>query len=78
MSAVVPQDVNVNEDIAKKAILEAFSLKVKTIILIGEGWDNLVYLVNDDIIFRFPRRKVAISLLEREMWVLRKIAKNFL
>lgn len=45
-------------------------LPVKTIELIGEGWDNKVFLINEKIIFRFPRRKIAVELIERENKVL--------
>ena len=37
---------------------------------IGEGWDNKVFLLNSDIVFRFPRRKVAAALIARENQIL--------
>lgn len=46
---------------------------LKEIICIGEGWDNLVFLVNQKIIFRFPRRKVAVALIERENQALKQL-----
>jgi len=30
------------------------------------GWDNSVFLVNGNYVFRFPRRKVAVELIETE------------
>ncbi|WP_026691682.1 phosphotransferase [Alteribacter aurantiacus] len=33
---------------------------------LDEGFDNTVYLVNEAYVFRFPRRKVATVLIERE------------
>ncbi|MBI3818485.1 MAG: phosphotransferase [Planctomycetes bacterium] len=40
----------------------------------GEGFDNLALLANDRVVFRFPRRKIAIALLERERRALPAIA----
>jgi aminoglycoside phosphotransferase (APT) family kinase protein len=34
---------------------------------LGAGWDNTVYLVNDEFVFRFPRRRIAVPLLETEL-----------
>lgn len=44
---------------------------------IGEGWDNKVYLINENIIFRFPRRKIAVELIERENTVLQILQHQF-
>ncbi len=38
------------------------------------GWDNTAYLVNDEYVFRFPRREIAIGLLESERRLLPAIA----
>jgi aminoglycoside phosphotransferase (APT) family kinase protein len=37
---------------------------------LGEGWDNTVYTVNEKWVFRFPRRQIAVPLLETELRVL--------
>ena len=42
--------------------------------LLGVGWDNTAFLVDEARIFRFPRRECAVSLLESEWCVLPKIA----
>lgn len=42
--------------------------------LLGEGWDNVAYLVNDELIFRFPRRQMAVPLLEKEHRLLPALA----
>lgn len=41
---------------------------------LGEGFDNSVFLVNDRYVFRFPRRKVAVSLIETENRLLPELA----
>jgi len=35
--------------------------------LIGQGWDNWAFLVNDEFVFRFPRRKLAAELIQAEL-----------
>ena len=41
---------------------------------IGAGWDNIAYLVNGEWVFRFPRRTIAVGLLETEGRVLPALA----
>ncbi|MZQ86974.1 phosphotransferase [Paenibacillus sp. 5J-6] len=57
----------VSGELAGKLIAAQFpQLAHLTIQQVGYGWDNTVYLVGDEIVFRFPRRKVAIDLLHME------------
>jgi aminoglycoside phosphotransferase (APT) family kinase protein len=41
---------------------------------LGFGWDNTAYLVNGEVVFRFPRRQVAVDLLTVEARLLPKLA----
>lgn len=41
---------------------------------LGEGFDNTVYLVNGEWVFRFPRREIATTLIETELRVLPRLA----
>jgi len=41
-------------------------LKPLELQLLGAGWDNTVFLVNAKYVFRFPRRELALALLEQE------------
>ncbi|MEQ8169277.1 MAG: phosphotransferase [Candidatus Eremiobacterota bacterium] len=41
---------------------------------LGDGWDNSAFLVNNVYVFRFPRRHVAVELLETENLILPNIA----
>jgi len=34
--------------------------------LIGSGWDNTVFKIGEELVFRFPRREIAVPLLEME------------
>lgn len=42
--------------------------------LLGEGWDNSVWVVEETWAFRFPRREIAIPGVEREIAVLPLLA----
>lgn len=64
-------ELRVNEVLAKRLIESQFiDLKPVTLEFLGEGWDNIVYRVNNDYVFRFPRRQVAVDFLETERNVL--------
>jgi aminoglycoside phosphotransferase (APT) family kinase protein len=41
---------------------------------LGTGWDNTAFRINDEWVFRFPRRSVAVPLLEREIRLLPAVA----
>ncbi|MCZ6598892.1 MAG: phosphotransferase [Planctomycetota bacterium] len=42
--------------------------------LLGVGWDNTVFRVNGDFVFRFPRRTVAVELIRTEAALLPAVA----
>ncbi|PIQ23688.1 hypothetical protein COW36_20105 [bacterium (Candidatus Blackallbacteria) CG17_big_fil_post_rev_8_21_14_2_50_48_46] len=42
---------------------------------LGQGWDNQVFSVNQDWLFRFPRRKIALDLLATELKLLKPLAE---
>jgi aminoglycoside phosphotransferase (APT) family kinase protein len=42
--------------------------------LVGEGWDNFAFRVNGGLMFRFPRRQIAVELIEKENRLLPAIA----
>lgn len=39
----------------------------------GEGYDNVVYRVNGDYLFRFPRRRIAVNFLSTEVELLARL-----
>jgi aminoglycoside phosphotransferase (APT) family kinase protein len=45
---------------------------------LGEGWDNTVFVVGDEWVFRFPRRAVALPGFTRELAVLPAVAPALL
>ncbi len=69
------QEVDV--PLALSLIKEQFpDLKAEKIQLLGVGWDNTAYLINDAYVFRFPRREIALALLENEHTLLPEIAQH--
>jgi len=43
---------------------------------LGTGWDNTAYRVNRRWVFRFPRRHIAVGLLENEARILPRLASH--
>ena len=41
---------------------------------LGVGWDNSAFLINASFVFRFPRRQIAVDLIETELRVLPRLA----
>jgi aminoglycoside phosphotransferase (APT) family kinase protein len=68
-------EVNVDEGLVRRLVGEQFpEIPLESPHLVAEGWDNAVWLVGGQLAFRFPRRAVAVPLLERELAVLPHIA----
>ncbi|WP_206063083.1 phosphotransferase [Nocardioides sp. HDW12B] len=56
-------------------VLEAYpEIAGEDLRLLGVGWDNTVWLVDERWTLRLPRRAAALPLLERELTVLRALA----
>lgn len=67
----------VDEPLARSLIADQFpQLDVRSMTLLGEGWDNTVWLLNSDTVFRFPRRAIAIPGAQREIDILAKLAPH--
>jgi aminoglycoside phosphotransferase (APT) family kinase protein len=68
-------EVTVGEALARRLIGEQFpELDRRSFRLLGEGWDNTVWLVDDRWTFRFPRRSVVVQGIENEMTYLPRLA----
>lgn len=52
------------------------SYDLTTIRLVTQGWDSLVLDVNDDYIFRFPRREATTQQFEKEVRLLPELMKR--
>jgi aminoglycoside 2''-phosphotransferase len=64
-----------SEQRARTEIARAFpELPVRDIAFLGAGMDSDAYLVDDEWVFRFPKREAAARALGREAAVLPKLA----
>lgn len=60
-------ELEVGPEVAARLVEEQFpELEPARAELVGAGWDNVAYRVNGRWIFRFPRRRVAVELIEVE------------
>ncbi len=64
------------DEVTARALIRAQFPRVdsSSVEAIGFGFDNSAFLVGEAFVFRFPRRAIAVALMEREMAVLPKIA----
>src|ERR1041385_8160043 len=70
-------DVDISLERARDLITRQFpALAPPRLELLGIGWDNAAFRVNDRFVFRFPRRKIAAALIEREARVLPLLAAH--
>lgn len=76
MTHVWNQTIVVDAGLAKRLIQAQCDLIVNTIEIYGEGWDNIAFLVNQNLIFRFPRREQAIACMENEITLLPYLAHS--
>lgn len=68
---------DVGADLARELIERRFpELAPARLVAFGAGWDNAAFLVNDAWVFRFPRRRIAVDLLDAENAVLPAIAPH--
>jgi aminoglycoside phosphotransferase (APT) family kinase protein len=69
------RDIEVDASLAARAIGEQFpALRDAPVAPFGSGWDNAAFLVDRRFIFRFPVRRIAAPLIEREIAILPLIA----
>ncbi|MCK2018871.1 phosphotransferase [Peribacillus frigoritolerans] len=68
----------VSLDLAGKLIMLQFpEIELKEIEQLGEGFDNTVIQINGQFVFRFPRRPIAVTLIQVENQLLPSIAGTF-
>ena len=53
-----------------KLLEEQFKIRIENIDFLANGWDNDVYKVNNQYLFRFPRKDTANKLIEKESYAL--------
>lgn len=61
-------DVRVDEALARRLIAAHFPpLPERSLEFLGEGWDYAAFLVDESLVFRFPRREVGLPGTDREI-----------
>ena len=68
-------EITVDESLARRLIGAQFpELELRSVTLLGRGWDMTVWLVDDQWVFRFPRREMVIPGLDNEVSHLPRLA----
>ena len=68
-------DIEIGEPLVRALLTEQFpELDASSARLLGEGWDNSVWVVEDEWAFRFPRREITVPGVERELATLPRLA----
>jgi aminoglycoside phosphotransferase (APT) family kinase protein len=68
-------DVAIDEALVRALLAEQFpTLEARSLQLLGEGFDNSVWVIDEEWAFRFPRRAQAVPLVDRELAVLPRLA----
>lgn len=70
MANIWDSSISMNIDLAKRLIESQQRINIKEISFLGEGIDNVAYLINDEFVFRFPRREAALNCMENEIAIL--------
>ncbi|QSO53354.1 phosphotransferase [Alicyclobacillus curvatus] len=67
MSRQWDADIDITETMVQEVLSSQFpELLPARVELLDAGWDNFVFIVNQIYVFRFPRRKIAVELIEME------------
>lgn len=70
-------EIEVDVEQARRLIgLQFRELASAPIRQIATGWDNVVHLVDERWVFRFPQRQIAVAGVQREIDVLGRLAPN--
>jgi aminoglycoside phosphotransferase (APT) family kinase protein len=68
-------EVVIDEALVRALLGDQFpKLDASSARLLGEGWDNAVWMVEERWAFRFPRRAIALPGVEREIGLLPRLA----
>jgi aminoglycoside phosphotransferase (APT) family kinase protein len=68
-------EVTVDAELVRRLVGEQFpELRLESLQLLGEGWDNAVWLVDERWVFRFPRREIAVPGVARQIALLPRLA----
>jgi aminoglycoside phosphotransferase (APT) family kinase protein len=66
-------EIAVDEALVRRLLADQFGLEPSALRLLAAGWDNSVWLADEHWAFRFPRRRIAVPGIERELAVLPRL-----
>lgn len=70
-------DITISERLVQEVLRQQFPQLVPIQLQsFGAGWDNSLFLVNGTYIFRFPRRTIAVDLIEMENRMLPELSSQ--
>lgn len=69
------QKTAISKDLAAQLIKNQIGIQVNNISFLGRGLVNIAYLINDNYVFRFPTRPIAINCMYNEIALLPYIKK---
>ncbi len=64
-------ELTIDEPLVRRLIVEPV---IESLRLLSEGWDRSVWLVNERLVFAFPRRAAVVEPIEREIALLPRLA----
>lgn len=67
--------ISIDEKLATHLIESQSDLKVASLSILGQGFDNIAYLINNKIVFRFPCREMGAEFIENEIAIMPYLAK---
>jgi aminoglycoside phosphotransferase (APT) family kinase protein len=68
-------EIRVDEALARQLVAAQFPpLPERSLEFLGEGWDYAAFLVDEILVFRFPRREIGVPGTEREIGALPSLA----
>jgi aminoglycoside phosphotransferase (APT) family kinase protein len=67
------EDISYNPEVVKSLISEHTDIVVNSVILLGSGWDNVVYLINDKFAIRLVKKEAGLEGSLAENAVLKKL-----
>jgi len=67
-------EIRVDEPLARRLIEGATELRTRSLRLLAVGWDNVVWVADEQWAFRFPQRELGVPGFRRELAVLPRLA----
>ncbi|HRE31358.1 MAG TPA: phosphotransferase, partial [Candidatus Berkiella sp.] len=70
MNNIWDKTIDIHEGLVRHLLKEQFALTIDSFSVLGEGFDNSAFLINQEFVFRFPHRKEAYNPMLNEITLL--------